>query len=258
VYIVNDLVDVEKDRAHPRKRLRPIASGKLSRGAAISAAVAILAIALASSILLDRLSASLPYPTGSPVFPFAFPFSLVAITYLILQIAYSFLLKNIVIIDVFAIAAGFLLRAVAGGVVIQVPISPWLYVVTVLLALFIGFGKRRNELLLLEGAAANHRAILRDYTADLLDQILSITAASTVIAYSLYTFSAENLPRNHAMMLTIPFALYGIFRYLYLIHVKNEGGSPEEILLRDRPFLAAAVIWAITVGVILYFFARSP
>jgi hypothetical protein len=143
-------------------------------------------------------------------------------------------------------------------VVIQVPISPWLYVVTVLLALFIGFGKRRSELLLLEGAAANHRAILRDYTADLLDQILSITAASTVIAYSLYTFSAENLPRNHAMMLTIPFALYGIFRYLYLVHVKNEGGSPEEILLRDRPFLAAAVIWAITVAVILYFFARSP
>ncbi len=258
VYIINDLVDMEKDRTHPRKRLRPIASGKLSRQAAIAAAVVIVALGLSGSVLLDLYTQTLPYPGGAPVFPFPFAFTLVGVTYLVLQIAYSFYLKRIVIIDVFSIAAGFMLRAVAGAVVIQVPISPWLYVMTMVLSLFVGFGKRRSELVLLEGAASDHRAILKEYTPELLDEMISVTTASTVIAYSLYTFSAENLPRNHAMMLTIPFVLYGIFRYLYLVHVRNEGGSPEEILLRDRPFLASIILWGLTVMAILYLFGHTP
>jgi uncharacterized membrane protein HdeD (DUF308 family) len=142
-------------------------------------------------------------------------------------------------------------------VVIQVPISPWLYVLTTTLSLFIGFAKRRNELVVLEDDAKNHRAILEEYSPELLDQMISVTLACTVIAYSLYTFTAESLPRNHAMMLTIPFVLYGIFRYLYLIHIRNEGGSPEEALLGDRPLLLSVVLWGLSVVAILYVFGRS-
>jgi 4-hydroxybenzoate polyprenyltransferase len=257
VYIINDLVDVEKDRAHPLKRLRPIASGKLDRHTAFSSVLIILAGVLISSVLLDLVSQSFEYPRGAPVLPVQFPFTLVGIGYFLLQVAYSFYLKQQVILDVFGIAGGFLLRAVAGAVVIQVPISAWLYVVTILGALFIGFSKRRNELLLLEDSAPNHRAILKEYTPELLDEMISVTTASTVIAYSLYTFTAENLPKNHAMMATIPFVLYGVFRYLYLVHVKNEGGSPEELLLRDRPLLATIGLWAISVVAILYIFGHT-
>ncbi len=257
VYIINDLVDVEKDRLHPRKRLRPIASGKLSKRDAILGGVVVFALAALAALILDTVSQSFPHPAGREVFPTPFPFTLIALGYLVLQIAYSFYLKHFVIIDVFSIAAGFLLRAIAGAAVIQVPISPWLYIVTILGALFIAFCKRRNELLVLEDAAASHRAILKEYTPDLLDQMISVTTACTVIAYSLYTFTAENLPKNHAMMATIPFVLYGIFRYLYLIHIKNEGGSPEELLLRDRPLLATVILYGITVAAILYFFGRT-
>lgn len=257
VYLVNDLVDVEQDRAHPRKRLRPIASGALPTQVARAAAVAVLLLTLVATLGLDRVSQLLPSPAGAPILPFPYAFTLVTLTYLALQVAYSFYLKNIVIIDVFAIAAGFVLRTVAGAVVIQVPISPWLYVLTTLLSLFVGFAKRRNELVMLEGEAVNHRAILKEYTPELLDEIMSVTTASTVIAYSLYTFTAENLPANHAMMLTIPFVLYGIFRYLYLIHIKNEGGSPEEMLLRDRPLVATVALWGLTVAAILYFFGGA-
>ncbi len=256
VYIVNDLVDVEKDRQHPRKRLRPIASGALSRGAAMAAALVLLSSALVASTLLDLYAQSFPYPGGEPAFPVPFAFTFVGVSYLVLQIAYSFYLKNIVILDVFAIAAGFLLRTVAGAAVIQVPISPWLYVITILLSLFLGFSKRRHELVLLESAAASHRAILKEYTPALLDEMIAVTTASTVIAYSLYTFTAENLPKNHAMMLTIPFVLYGIFRYLYLIHIRQEGGSPEELLLRDRPLTIAVVLYGFAVVAILYAFGR--
>jgi 4-hydroxybenzoate polyprenyltransferase len=256
VYIINDLADVEQDRYHPRKRTRPIASGALSqRNAALGAVIAFV-LALAGALVLDHFAQAAPFPDGTAVFPTPFPFTLVALGYLGLQVGYSFYLKHLVIIDVFSISAGFLLRVVAGAVVIQVPISPWLYIVTILGALFIGFSKRRNELIVLEGAAANHRAILKEYTPELLDEMISVTTASTVIAYSLYTFTAENLPKNHAMMVTIPFLLYGIFRYLYLIHVKNEGGSPEELLLRDRPLLATVVLWGIAVVAILYFFGH--
>ncbi|MBI4673195.1 MAG: decaprenyl-phosphate phosphoribosyltransferase [Chloroflexi bacterium] len=258
VYFVNDLVDVAKDRAHPHKRTRPIASGALPENVARITAVALLGLTLAGAVMLDRFSQTFPYPAGAPIFPFPYAFTAVTATYLVLQIAYSFYLKHIVIVDVFSIAAGFVLRAVAGAAIIQVPISPWLYVLTTLLSLFIGFAKRRNEIVILEDNAKNHRAILEEYSPQLLDQMISITMACTAIAYFLYTFTAENLPKNHAMMLTIPFALYGIFRYMYLIYIKNEGGSPEEALLRDRPLLVDAILWGLAVVVILYLFGRTP
>jgi len=257
VYFVNDLVDVEKDRAHPRKRTRPIASGALPENSARVTAVVLLLLTLASAIALDAFSQTFPYPAGEPIFALPYAFTVVTVVYLLLQIAYSFYLKHIVIIDVFCIAGGFVLRAVAGAAIIQVPVSPWLYVLTTLLSLFIGFAKRRNEIVILEDNAKNHRAILEEYSPQLLDQMIAITMACTAIAYFLYTFTAENLPKNHAMMLTIPFALYGIFRYMYLIYIKNEGGSPEEALLRDRPLLIDALLWGATVVIILYVFGGA-
>jgi len=180
-------------------------------------------------------------------------FGLVALAYLLTMIFYSFVLKNIVILDVLTVAAGFVLRAVAGAVVISVPISPWLYVCTTLLALFIGISRRRHELVLLAENANEHRASLNEYSLPLLDQMIAVVTSATIIAYSLYTFSAPNLPPNHAMMLTIPFVLYGLFRYLYLIHVENKGGTPEEIFLSDLPMMIALGLWALAVIAILYF-----
>lgn len=256
VYFVNDLVDVEKDRAHPLKKNRPLASGALPENVARVSVYVLLLITLVSAIALDLFSQQFPYPAGAPIFPFPFAFTLITVVYLVLQVAYSFWLKHIVIVDVFCIAAGFVLRTVAGAVILQVPISPWLYMLTTMLSLFIGFAKRRHELMILEADAKNHRAILEEYSSELLDQMIAVTLATTVIAYSLYTFTAENLPANHAMMLTIPFVLYGIFRYLYLIHIKNEGGSPEEALLGDRPLLISVVLWGLAVIAVLYAFGR--
>jgi 4-hydroxybenzoate polyprenyltransferase len=234
VYFVNDLADIEKDRRHPRKRHRPLPSGELAPTTAIITAVALVAITLPLAFALNL------------------GFGLTILAYFSLNLAYSFYLKHLVIIDVMSVAAGFVLRAVAGALVIQVPISPWLYVCTTLLALFISFSKRRHELLLLEGNATQHRQILEEYSIHLLDELNAIVASTTIIAYSLYTFSAPNLPANHSMMLTIPFVLYGIFRYLYLIHHKNEGGTPEEMLLKDRPFLVNIILWGVAVVVVLY------
>jgi 4-hydroxybenzoate polyprenyltransferase len=236
IYLVNDIVDIEKDRAHPTKRNRPLASGALKRSQAIGAIIVLLLVAVPLSFLLD------------------FWFAIAAIGYTVMMLFYSFVLKNIVIIDVFTLAAGFVLRVVAGALAIHVPPSAWLYVLTMLLALFIGFSKRRHELVLLEGNATNHRLILKEYTPEVLDEMIAVTTASSVMAYSLYTFSAENLPKEHQMMLTIPFAIYTIFRLLYLVHVKHEGGSPEELVLRDRPLFSAIVAWGIAVVGILYFF----
>ncbi len=236
VYIVNDLKDVENDRLHPTKRNRPIASGKLSRDAAVAAAAVLTIASLGAGLALSL------------------PFGLIAATYFVLQVGYTYALKNMVLLDVFVIAAGFVLRAVGGAVVIEVAISPWLYIVTILLSLFLGFSKRRHELILLNDQAGNHRQILREYTPELLEEILAVVTSSTVMAYSLYTFTYDKLPKNHAMMLTIPFVLYGIFRYLYLVHLKNAGGSPEEVLLGDRPFLVNAILWMLSVVVILFFF----
>ncbi|MBI5030407.1 MAG: decaprenyl-phosphate phosphoribosyltransferase [Chloroflexi bacterium] len=239
IYLINDLADIEKDRLHPTKRLRPLASGALSQSTAIIAIFVFLAIAMPLSFALN------------------FNFGIVAVVYFLTMLTYSFVLKNLVIIDVFTLAAGLVLRAIAGAVAIQVPPSPWLFVCTALLALFLGFSKRRHELVLLEGNATNHRAILKEYTPEVLDEMIAVTTASFVMAYSLYTFSASNLPKDHQMMLTIPFALYVVFRLLYLVHVKKEGGSPEEMILRDRSLFSSIVLWALVSVGILYFFGRS-
>ncbi|MBN1319080.1 MAG: decaprenyl-phosphate phosphoribosyltransferase [Anaerolineales bacterium] len=235
VYIINDLVDIEKDRQHPVKCKRPLASGKLTPTTAMIALVIILITSQTLSYMLKT------------------EFGMIMSGYLLLQICYSFVLKNIVFIDVLTIATGFVLRVGAGVELVDVQrFSPWLYVCMTLLALFMGFGKRRHELKLLKEDANNHRAILDDYTLPLLDQIIIIVVAATIIAYALYTFSAEGLPENHLMMLTIPFVLYGFFRYLYLIQVKDKGGVPDEILLGDPPFLLNCVLWAASVVAILY------
>jgi 4-hydroxybenzoate polyprenyltransferase len=236
VYIINDLADVEKDRQHPRKRNRPLASGQLGTSAAVIAAILIPFVALPLSFLL--------HPT----------FGATLLIYLLIQFTYSFWLKNVVIIDVMLIASGFLLRVAAGVPLVEAErFSPWLYICMTLLALLIGFGKRRHELVLLQENANMHRQSLEEYNLPLLDHVLSIVTASTLLAYALYTFSAPNLPPNHAMMLTIPFVLYCIFRYLYLIHVKGMGGAPEEIVFSDRPLQVAFVLWGLSVVIVMYF-----
>jgi 4-hydroxybenzoate polyprenyltransferase len=180
-------------------------------------------------------------------------FGFILATYLVLQLAYSFWLKHVVIIDVMVIAAGFVLRVAAGVPLVDAErFSPWLYVCMTLLALLIGFGKRRHELTLLRENANLHRQSLQDYNLPLLDQIITIVTASTLSAYALYTFSAPNLPANRAMMLTIPFVMYGIFRYLYLIRAKGMGGAPEEIVLSDRPLQLAIALWALSAVAVLY------
>ncbi|HSN76154.1 MAG TPA: decaprenyl-phosphate phosphoribosyltransferase [Anaerolineae bacterium] len=235
VYIINDLVDIEKDRQHPRKRLRPLPAGVLSPRVAMAAAGVFSLVSFPLALWLDR------------------GFALILLSYLLLNIAYSFYLKHLVIIDVLVIAAGFVLRVAGGVAVVGVErFSPWLYLVVTLGALFLGFGKRRHELLLLDEGADAHRAILAEYTIPFLDQLIGLVTSTMVIAYSLYTFSAPNLPDNHAMMLTIPFVLYGLFRYLYLIHVKKEGGAPDELVLSDKPLLATGVLWVLAVVLVLY------
>ena len=179
-------------------------------------------------------------------------FLLVASLYMLLTLTYSIWLKHLVLIDVFGISAGFVLRAVGGAVVIGVPVSPWLYVCTVLVSLFLGFGKRRNELELMEADAAGHRKNLEQYSVELLDQLILIVASVTIMAYSLYTFSAENLPRDHSMMMTIPLVLYGMFRYLYLVRVQRKGGAPEDLLLTDPGLLGTAIAWMALSVIILY------
>jgi 4-hydroxybenzoate polyprenyltransferase len=237
IYIVNDIADIEADRRHPDKRLRPIPSGELPLPIARQAAFIIPVLLFPVSYMLSHA------------------FTAVALGYLLLNLAYSKWLKHFPLLDVLAIALGFVLRVVAGVVLIHVArFSPWLYVVTTLGALYIGFGKRRAELALLAEDAYNHRRVLDGYTIPLLDQFITILSATTIIAYSLYTFSAPNLPANHIMMLTIPFVLYGIFRYLYLIEVKLSGGAPEEVLLSDRPLQITIILWGLAVLVIFYVF----
>jgi len=237
VYIINDLADLEKDRLHPKKRNRALPSGQLKPGFAIVAAIGILVLCLPLSFWLDVA------------------FGAIVLGYFVLNVAYSFVLKHLVIIDVMVVAAGFVLR-VAGGVIVAeaARFSPWLYVCTIFLALFLAIGKRRHELVLLADGANSHRKILDEYSVDFLDQMTNLVTTGAVISYSLYTFSAVNLPANHAMMLTIPFVIYGIFRYQYLIHVKGEGGAPEMLLYTDMPFLLNLVMYGIAVVLIMYVF----
>jgi 4-hydroxybenzoate polyprenyltransferase len=235
VYIFNDLADIEADRQHPEKKNRPIPSGKLPVSAAWTAGIVLAAFTLGTGYLLEP---SFGYVIG---------------LYFLLIMVYSKWLKHIPIVDVLVISAGFVLRVGAGVTLIQVErFSPWLYVVMTLLSLFLGFGKRRAELALLLQGAGSHRKVLDGYTLPLLDQYIMIVSGTTIVAYSLYTFSAPNVPENHSMMLTIPFVVYTIFRYLYLIEVKHAGGAPEEVLLSDRPFQIAMFLWGITVLAIFY------
>lgn len=237
VYIINDLVDVEADRQHPDKKNRPIASGILPASVAITVAAVLLVVSIPAAFIISPL------------------FACIVVGYFILNLAYTFWLKHVPLLDVLIIAAGFVLRVAGGVMLIQVErFSPWLYVVTTLLALYLGFGKRRAELSLLAGGAYSHRKVLDGYTIPLLDQLITIVSSTTVIAYSLYTFSAPNLPANHSMMLTIPFTLYGIFRYLYLIQVKNNGGAPEEMLFSDRPLQISIALWGLSILAIFYIF----
>jgi len=239
VYIVNDLADIEKDRQHPRKRLRPLASGALKKETAIAAAILLPLVALPLAFLLDL------------------GFAVVALIYLAVNLLYSFQLKHYVIVDVLVVALGYLLRVTAGALVIDVAISPWLYICMTLLALFMGFGKRRGELMLLNrngqtNGGQSSRKVLEEYSLPFLDEMINLVSSTTVMAYSLYTFSADNLPKNHAMMLTIPFVLYGIFRYLYLIHIRGEGGAPDELVLTDRPLQVTFGLWGLAAVLILY------
>jgi 4-hydroxybenzoate polyprenyltransferase len=238
VYLLNDLTDIDKDRRHPQKCHRPLASGRLPVQAAKVAVVSILLFFLPLGFALDPL------------------FGGIATLYVLLQIAYSFVLKNIVIVDVLTIAAGFVLRVGAGAVLVNAErFSPWLYVCTVLLALFLGLSKRRGELILLQGNANSHRAILKEYSLPMLDEMISVVTATTVLAYALYTFDPGNphLPATNAMMLTIPFVLYSIFRYLYLIHQRGETAPPDEVLLKDRPLQIVIGFWGMTAFALIYF-----
>ncbi len=236
VYLLNDVADREADRVHPLKSRRPIASGELSPRLAMTTALALAAVSLALAYWLRPA------------------FALVALSYVLLLAAYSARLKHVVIIDVLTISIGFVLRAVAGAVVIGVAISHWLLVCTVLLALFLALSKRRHELTLLADGATDHRRILGEYSPYLLDQMIGVVTASTLIAYIFYTISPETVQnfQTEYLALTIPFPLYGIFRYLYLVHRKDGGGSPAEMLVTDRPLLACVALWAATVVVIVY------
>jgi 4-hydroxybenzoate polyprenyltransferase len=235
VYLINDLMDLRADRQHPVKRQRPIASGSLRPAAAWAAAALFGIVSLVSAYRLGQ------------------SFFLVLGGYIVLNLLYSVRLKHIVILDVLVVSAGFVLRVAAGATLITVErFSPWLYVCMTLLALIIGFGKRRAELVLLEGSAGGHRRVLDGYSLPLLDHLISVVSGTTIVAYSLYTFSAENLPANHLMMLTVPFVLYGVFRYLHLIHVEDAGGSPEDLVFTDRPLAATILLWGLVATFILY------
>ena len=234
IYIINDVLDIEEDKYHPKKCNRPLASGSLSKSTAIGAAGWLMIASLGGSFLLGLR------------------FGLVAAAYFIVFILYSFFLKKIVIVDVSVLSSAYVFRAVAGAVVINVEISPWLILCTILLALFLGLSKRRHEMILLEDNATNHRKILEEYDPKLLDQMIGVVTSSTVMAYSLYTFGSETALKTHNLMLTIPFVIFGIFRYLYLVYHKNMGGSPERILLEDKPLIANIVLWIIMVLVVLY------
>ena len=235
VYLLNDIADVEADRKHPEKKNRPIASGKLPLNVAWGVAILLILIALSVAYLLE------------PVL------SLILAIYLLINILYSRWLKHVPILDVLIISTGFVLRVAAGVALITVErFSPWLYVITTLFSLYIGFGKRRAEMTLLSHSAGSHRKVLDGYTIPLLDQYITIVSGTTIVTYSLYTFTAPNLPESHSMMLTIPFVVYGIFRYLQLIQTGHAAGAPDEVALKDRPLQVTVLLWGLAVLAIFY------
>ncbi len=280
IYLFNDLLDIRRDRLHPTKRFRPLAAGTLSKRSAIVG----MGVATVLAFILAALLAHLPlqgtplavaarlWPPALGLRPLAHAvptthdpyralggsavlFALSLVAYFALQVAYSLRLKHVVLLDVFAIAAGFVLRALAGAVAVAVPISPWLYLCTVLLSLFLGLSKRRQEVVLLEEGAIAHRQILQEYSLPLLDQLITVVTSATIIAYSLYTFQSETAG-DQRLMVTIPFAIYGIFRYLYLVQQKRMGGNPAEVLLHDRHIQAVVVGWVAIALFVLYVVPR--
>jgi 4-hydroxybenzoate polyprenyltransferase len=236
VYLVNDVMDRDADRQHPLKRLRPIAAGTISAATALLTAIVLGAAALAAAFALE------------------WRFGAIAAGYVVLQLLYSARLKHIVIVDALTLAIGFVLRAIAGALVIDVVVSHWLFVCTILGALFIALAKRRHEIVLLAGGAGTHRPILDEYSPYLIDQMIGVVTASTLIAYIFYTISPETEQKfgTSWLGLTIPFAVYGILRYLYLVHRREGGGSPSDLLLDDRPLLACVTLWVIAVVLIIY------
>jgi 4-hydroxybenzoate polyprenyltransferase len=234
-YLLNDVVDVEADRAHPTKRLRPIAARQVSVGIALGLGVVLLLFGLGGAFLINGL------------------LGVLALAYALLTAVYSTTLKHIVLLDIFGIAGGFVIRAAAGAVAIDVPISPWLYIATLLGALLIALGKRRTELETMGvEAAVGHRRNLESYSVEFIDQLILVISSAALMTYALYTFSAENLPKTHSMMLTIPVVMYGLFRYLFLVREGDVGAAPEDLLFRDRPLLAAVVVWAVLAVSMLY------
>lgn len=236
VYLFNDLCDLNADREHPTKRNRPLASGELNANVARTAMALLFCIAAAGAIALS------------------YAFALVIAVYLVTCLSYSLQLKHVVILDVILIAGGFVLRAISGAVLINVPVSEWLVLCTSMVALLVGFGKRRHELVLLAGSAKKHRRNLGDYSVRFLDSVMAICAGSAVITYALYTRAEETVERvgSHWMLATIPFVVYGVFRYLFLIHQRNEGGDPVQILFRDRATLLNLLLWIFAAGLVIY------
>jgi 4-hydroxybenzoate polyprenyltransferase len=240
IYLFNDVADRDQDRLHPKKRERPVASGLLPAPVAVGAGFGLILVGLAAAAWL------------------APPFALTAVAYVALLTAYSVWLKHVVIVDVLAVSSGFVLRAVGGALAIDVEISGWLLICTILLALFLALGKRRHEYLTLDGEAARHRPVLADYSAGLLDQMIAVVTASTVTAYALYTMSPETVAKFDTRLLpaTLPFVLYGIFRYLYLLYRRELGGNPSEIVLSDRALLVNTLGWILAVLLIIYALPR--
>ena len=235
VYIINDLADIKSDQSHPQKQKRPLASGKLKKTTAIITAGVLCLIVVPAAFFLDIW------------------FGVVVCIYILLMLAYSLWLKHIPLIDVMIIATGFVLRVAAGFVIIKTSLfSPWLFVTTTFLALFIALGKRRSEVDLLESGASEHRRVLNGYSLELLDQLLNVVLSVTLMTYCLYTFSASPAPNNYSMMLTIPFVIYGLFRYLYLIRVSHIAGAPEEVIFTDHPMQVDILLWGLTVIILIY------
>ena len=235
-YMINDLVDLEKDKLHPTKSQRPIASGRLNKTTAIKITTIICLVSLSFAFYINSF------------------FGIIVLTYFLLNIGYSIYLKNIVIIDVVTIASGFVLRVLGGAVIISVTSSQWLVLCTILLSLFLGFSKRRHELILLEDNATGHRKVLEHYSPYFLDQMISVVTASTLICYALYTMSKDTIEKlgTSKLIYTIPFVLYGIFRYLYLVHQKEKGGSPTEVVFTDKPMIINISLWVIASVMFIY------
>lgn len=231
VYILNDIIDVEKDRCHPKKKFRPIASGDVSVTLAVILGISLMVIVIIGTYKINPIAL------------------VIIVAYLILNILYSFKLKHIIIIDVMVITLGFVLRIECGSVVTGVSLSPWLILCTILLSLFLALNKRKSEIIELDSKSASHRKILEEYSVDLIDRMLNLVTPSILISYCLYTFSSV---QSRSMMLTIPFIIYGIFRYEYLMTKNNAGGKPEDIFFKDKPFLINIVLWGLSILSIIY------